>query len=347
MSTFFVTPCQFKVVARRCVLLVSLLLLLPSAHAEEVVNIYSYRQPFLIQPMLDTFTRQTGIKTNIVFAKTGVAERLKQEGKNSPADVVLTVDIGRLQELVDANVLQAAESEVLNQNIPPQYRSEEGLWYGLTLRVRNIYASVERVKTGEVSYEALAEPEWQGRICTRSGKHPYNIALIASMIAHHGETKAEQWLQGVKNNLARKPQGNDRAQVKAIKEGICDVALGNSYYYGKMLTDENQISWARAVSILFPNQADRGSHVNISGIALTKAAPNKANAVRLMEFLSGDLAQRMYAEQNFEYPVKNGVNPSGLVSSWGTFKADSLALDKVSQYRKAATKLVDRVNFDG
>lgn len=315
--------------------------------AEEVVNIYSYRQPFLIQPMLDTFTRQTGIETNVVFAKKGVAERLKREGKNSPADVVLTVDIGRLQELVEADVLQKTNSTVLNQNIPQQYRSHDNLWFGLTLRVRNIYASVNRVKNTNLSYEDLANPEWKGKICTRSGKHPYNIALIASMIAHHGEAKTESWLKGVKNNLARKPQGNDRAQVKAIKEGICDVALGNSYYYGKMMTDENQISWARAVNIVFPNQDNRGAHVNLSGVALTKAAPNKNNAIKLMEFLSENIAQRMYAEQNFEYPVNASVLPSGLVSSWGTFKADKLSLDEISGYRKAAVKLVDRVNFDG
>jgi len=318
-----------------------------SVSAQEVVNIYSYRQPFLIQPMLNAFTKDTGIKTNVVFAKEGVAERLKKEGKNSPADLVLTVDIGRLQELVDAGVLQSVDSETLEKNIPEQYQSDSNLWFGLTLRVRNIYASVDRVKNTDITYESLANPQWQGRICTRSGKHPYNIALIASMIAHHGEAKTEEWLKGVKENLARKPQGNDRAQVKAINEGVCDVSLGNSYYYGKMLSDENQISWAQAVNIIFPNQQDRGSHVNISGIALTRAAPNKANAIRLMEFLSEDLAQRMYAEQNFEYPVKPGVSPSGLVSSWGEFKTDTLSLDKISQYRKAAAKLVDIVNFDG
>jgi len=342
----FLTLCQ-KFALLTALIMITLALMAPPASADGVVNIYSYRQPFLIQPMLEAFTNQTGIKTNVVFAKKGVAERLKQEGKNSPADLVLTVDIGRLQELVDAGVLQPAKSSVLTSNIPAQYRSDQALWFGLTVRVRNIYASVDRVKSTDITYEALAEPEWKGRICTRSGKHPYNIALIASMIAHHGEADTQKWLQGVKDNLARKPQGNDRAQVKAIKEGICDVSLGNNYYYGKMLTDENQTSWAQAVNLVFPNQQDRGAHVNISGIALTKAAPNKENAIKLMEFLSEDLAQRMYAEQNFEYPVKSGVNPSGLVSSWGEFDADPLPLDKISQYRRAASKLVDRVNFDG
>ena len=344
---FNVSPLLLRTNKLRLNILSLCLLLSPLTLAEEIVNIYSYRQPFLIEPMLDAFTKDTGIKTNVVFAKKGVAERLKQEGKNSPADLVLTTDIGRLQALVDADVVQPVKSDLLEKNIPSQYRSKENLWYALTTRVRNIYASVDRVKFDHLSYESLADPYWKGRICTRSGKHPYNIALIASMIAHHGEAKTENWLKAVKENLARKPQGNDRAQVKAIKDGICDISLGNSYYYGKMLTDENQISWAKAVNIVFPNQADRGAHVNISGIAMTKAAPNKANALKLMEFLSENLAQRMYAEQNFEYPVKPGVEPSGLVSSWGTFKADRMPIDLIAKQRKTAVKLVDKVNFDG
>ncbi len=330
-----------------CLLLATSGLAGQQALAAEEVNIYSNRQPFLIQPMLDSFTRQTGIETNVVFSKSGVAERLKTEGANSPADLVLTVDIGRLQELVKADVVQPVESEVLNANIPAQYRSKENLWFGLTLRVRNIYASKERTDISSISYEDLSKPEWKGRICTRSGKHQYNIALIASMIAHHGEAEAEKWLRGVKANLAQKPQGNDRAQVKAIKEGICDLALGNSYYYGVMLTDENQIEWARSAKILFPNQENRGAHVNISGVALTKAAPNKANAIKLMEFLSNELAQRMYSEQNFEYPVKPGVKASGLVSSWGEFTADTISLDEIAKHREQAVKLVDKVDYDG
>ncbi len=334
-------------VLRQIVALTTSFLLTQPVFAAEEVNIYSNRQPFLIQPMLDAFTTQTGIKTNVVFANKGVAERLKTEGANSPADLVLTVDIGRLQELVDADVLQPVKSEKLAADIPRQYRSEDNLWFGLTLRVRNIYASKERTDIRNISYEDLSNPEWKGRICTRSGKHQYNIALIASMLAHHGEAKTEEWLRGVKANLAQKPQGNDRAQVKAIKEGICDIALGNSYYYGVMLTDANQIEWARSANILFPNQDNRGAHVNISGIALTKAAPNKANAIKLMEFLSDDLAQRMYSEQNFEYPVKPDVQASGLVSSWGKFKADELPLDEIARLRTKAVKLVDKVDFDG
>ncbi|RMF19766.1 MAG: Fe(3+) ABC transporter substrate-binding protein [Gammaproteobacteria bacterium] len=324
-------------------------LMLPSlqAQAAETVNIYSNRQPYLIQPILNAFTKETGIETKVVYAKKGIAERLAREGKNSPADVVLTVDIGRSQELMDKDVVQPIKSAVLEKNIPAQYRDPEGRWFGLTVRARAIYASRERVKNLDLNYEDLAKPEFKGKVCTRSGKHPYNLALIASLIAHKGEAAAEEWLRGVKANLARKPQGNDRAQVKAIKEGICDVSLGNSYYLGKMLTNEKQIEWAQAVNIVFPNQSNRGTHVNISAASVTKYAPHKEAAVKLIEFLSERLAQKMYAEQNFEYPVNPAVEPSGLVESWGKFKADTLPLSEVAKHRKTAAKLVDKVNFDG
>lgn len=316
--------------------------------AAEEVNVYSLRQPFLMQPLFDAFTKETNINVNVVFAKTGLAERLKREGKNSPADLVLTTDLGNLSEIQESGVTQGIITETLTANIPTQYRDPNGEWYALTTRVRAIYASKDRVPEGAITtYEDLAKPEWKGKICTRSGKHPYNVALIASMIAHHGEEKTEDWLVALKSNLAQKPQGNDRAQVKAIKEGVCDLSLGNSYYYGNMLTDPEQSEWAAAVRITFPNQSDRGAHVNISGVALTKSSPNKSNAIKLMEFLTDDLAQRMYSEQNYEYPVKPGVPASALVSSWGQFKADPLPLTQVEKYRAAAVKLVDKVNFDG
>jgi len=318
-----------------------------TVRAESEVNVYSYRQPFLIKPLFDAFTKETGIEVNVVFDDKGLVERLKQEGRNSPADLILTVDIGRLQDAADAEVTQAVDNDTLNQNIPAQFRDPDGHWLGLTLRTRVIAASKERVAEGAIqSYEDLADPQWQGKICSRSGKHVYNIALLASMIVHHGEKQAEQWLTGVKNNLARKPQGNDRAQVKAIKEGECDIALINNYYVGLMLNNPEQTAWAEAVNIVFPNQDDRGTHVNISGMALTQSAPNKDNALRLMQFLSDDLAQQMYAEQNFEYPVKPGVAWSELLHSWGEFKIDDLALATVAEHRKAAILMVDRVAYD-
>jgi len=317
------------------------------AHAAEVVNVYSYRQPFLIKPMFDAFTRQTGIDVNVVYAKNGLVERLKQEGANSPADLIFTVDIGRLTDAVNAGVTQPASSAALKANIPPRYRDPGYQWLGLTARARIIVASKARVKAGEITtYEDLADPRWSGRICTRSAKNAYMVALTAAMIAHHGEAKAEEWLRGVKANLARKPQGNDRAQVKAIMEGVCDVAVINHYYMGKMMTNEDQAAWAASVNMIFPNQQSYGTHMNVSGMALTKSAPNRENAVKLMVFLSDDLAQQMYAEQNFEYPVKQGVPWSGLLQSFGSYKADDLALAEIAKHRKTASKLADKVGYD-
>lgn len=318
-----------------------------TAHAQDEVNVYSYRQPFLIKPMFDAFTRETGIQVNVVFARQGLVERLEQEGRNSPADLIFTVDIGRLNDAVEAGVTQAIENDTLNANIPAQYRDPDGHWFGLTTRARIIAAAKDRVEEGAITtYEGLADPQWEGRVCTRSGKHVYNVALIASMIAHHGQEEAEQWLAGVKNNLARKPQGGDRDQVKAVSEGECDIALLNSYYMGAIMADEEQSQWADAVRIVFPNQDGRGTHVNISGMALTTGAPNRDNAIRLMEFLSGDLAQQMYAEQNNEYPVNPDVPWSGLLKSWGEFEADELPLATIAEHRSEAIRMVDRVGYD-
>ncbi|MEI8594721.1 Fe(3+) ABC transporter substrate-binding protein [Photobacterium sp. Hal280] len=316
--------------------------------AAEEVNVYSLRQPFLIEPMLKEFTDETGIKVNVKFAKDGIAEKLAQEGEYSPADVILTVDISRLAELSDKGLVQAVDSDVIDQNVPAQYRDSDDEWFALTLRTRSVYSSRERVGRLPASFDYLdlAKPEWKGKICTRSGKHPYNISLVSSMIAHYGEAETKTWLEGVKANLARKPQGNDRGQVKAVKEGLCDLAIGNSYYLGNMLSDENQKAWAEAVYINFPGQQVNGTHVNISGMAMAKYAPNKANAQKLMEFLTSDKAQHMYAEVNFEYPVKAGVERSELVASWGDFKADTLPLEKIAEYHNAATKLLDEVQFD-
>lgn len=319
-----------------------------TAAAEGEVNIYSYRQVYLLEPLLNAFEKETGIETNVVFAKQGLAERLEREGRNSPADVVMTVDISRLNELVERDLVQPVDNAVLEENIPENLRHPEGKWFALTTRGRLIFVSKERVEEGAITtYEQLADDQWQGRICTRSGKHPYNIALFSSMIAHHGLAETEQWLEGVKDNLARKPQGGDRDQIKAIAEGVCDVAIGNSYYYGNMLQDENQRPMAEQVRLVFPNAEGRGTHVNISGIALTNSAPNRENAIKLMEFLSSPEAQRIYAEANTEYPANPEVKPSGLVAEWGEINPDDLSLQEIAENREAAVKMVDRVNYDG
>ncbi|MBB4266409.1 Fe(3+) ABC transporter substrate-binding protein [Roseospira visakhapatnamensis] len=318
----------------------------PSRAGEEV-NVYSTRQAFLIQPLFDAFTERTGIPVNVVFAKEGLIERLRAEGDNSPADLVFTADIGHLTDLVDLDVVQPVSNETLESAIPASFRHPDGKWFGLTLRGRVIYASNERVPPGAVTtYDDLADPRWKGRVCTRRGDHAYQVALLAAMIAEKGEAAARAWLEGVKANLARKPQGNDRAQVKAIKEGQCDLALGNTYYMGKMLEDPEQRAWAEAVTIVFPDQDGAGTHMNLSGVAMTRSAPNRAMAIRLLEFLVSDEAQQMYAEINHEYPIKARVPWSDLLRSWGTFRMDTVDMDAVARHRARALMMVNEVGYN-
>ncbi len=314
------------------------------------VNLYSSRQPFLMKPLLDAFSKQSGIKVNMVYLKKGMLERLKAEGANSPADLVLTADIGNLHNHAKAELLQPVRSALLEANIPAQYRHPEGLWYGLTNRARVIFADKQRVKPGEVtSYEDLAAPHMKGRVCIRSGKHVYNVSLLASIVMTEGKAAATNWAEGLRANLARKPQGNDRAQVKAVHQGVRDVAIGNTYYMGQMATtekDPEQKKWAAAVNLIFPNQKDRGTHVNISGAGITRSSKNRANALKLVEFLSSATAQKIYAERNFEYPVKPGVPLHPLVASWGSFKADQAFLAQVAEQRTTASRIMDQVAFN-
>ncbi|MGA0539009.1 Fe(3+) ABC transporter substrate-binding protein [Neotabrizicola sp. VNH66] len=317
------------------------------ALAEEV-NVYSHRQPELIQPLVDAFQAETGITVNVAFVDKGMAERLVAEGDRSPADLVLTVDIARLLQIVEAGVTQPVQSDVLEANIPATLRDEGDQWFGLTTRARIVYAAKDRVADGEVTtYEDLASEKWKGRICVRSGLNDYNVALVSAMIAHHGEEYAKTWLEGVKANLARKPDGGDRDQIKAIAAGECDIALGNTYYLGQMLADPEQKPAADAVRPVFPVFEDGGTHVNISGVAMTKAAPNKEAALKFMEWLASDEAQAIYAETNNEYPVEPGVKRSDLVASWGEFTPDSKTLTEIAALRPAALKLIEEVNFDG
>jgi iron(III) transport system substrate-binding protein len=312
------------------------------------VNVYSHRLPELIQPLLDAFTEESGIAVNVAFVDKGMVERLVAEGDRSPADLVLTVDIARLAEVVNAGVTQPVESEVLTASIPAEFRDPGNQWFGLTSRARIVYIAKDRVADGEVTtYEDLADPKWKGRICTRSGTHDYNLALLGAVIAHDGADAARSWAEGLKANLARQPAGGDRDQVKAIWAGECDIALGNTYYMGQMLADPEQAEWANSVDIVFPTFVDGGTHLNISGVAMTKAAPNREAALQLMEFLASDEAQRIYAETNHEYPVKPGVPVSDLVESWGPFTADSLTLTDIATQRPAALKMMEEINFDG
>lgn len=316
-----------------------------SAQAAEV-NVYSYREPGLIKPLVDDFTAKTGIKINSIFAKDGLIERMQAEGANSPADVLLTNEFGLLTRAKAAGVTAANTSGELAAAIPEALRDPEGHWFGLTRRARVLYVSKDRVKDDAITYEDLADPKWKGRICSRSGQHTYSVALIASMIAHHGREKAEEWLSGLKANLARKPAGGDREAVRDVQAGLCDVAIGNTYYMAAMLKNPEQKAWADAVRIVFPNADGRGTHVNISGMALAAHAPHKAEAEKLMAYLVSAEAQKIYSEANSEYPVVAGVEPSEIVRSWGELKADSLPLEKISELRKDASELVDKVQFD-
>jgi iron(III) transport system substrate-binding protein len=318
------------------------------ALAQGAVNIYSYREPGLIDPILRAFTEKTGIKTNVVFANAGLNERLAAEGANSPADLLLTTDVARLSEAKAASLTQPVTSATLAA-LPAYARDSGNEWFGLTMRARVVYASKDRVKQDAITYEELADPKWKGKICVRSGQHVYNTALLATIIAHSGEAAAEAWAQGVKTNLARKPAGGDREAVRDVHNGLCDVAIGNTYYMALMLTntkDPAQQEWAKSVKILFPNAADRGSHINISGMALAKFAPHKADAIKLMEFLASPEAQMLYAEANNEYPIDPKIAPSGIVKSWGALKPDALPLDNIAKYRKRASEIMDKVAFD-
>ena len=317
----------------------------PALAAE--VNIYSYREPQLIAPMLEMFTERTGIEVNISHLRTGMLERLESEGRNTPADVVFTVDIGRLVELTDAGLTQPVNAPEINDAIPANYRASSGHWFGLTARARIIVVSKTRVGADEIAdYEDLASPRFRRRVCTRSGKHPYNVALGAMMIEHHGLNTAEQWLAGVKANLARRPEGNDRAQVKAIHAGLCDVAVINHYYLHQMATNPEQQPWVQSVRVIFPNQDDRGTHMNISGMAMTEHAPHPKEALALMKFLASPEAQRLYAQVNGEYPVRPEIQLTPYLVQLGDFKRDELPLDQVARQRAEAAKMSDRVDFD-
>ncbi len=311
------------------------------------VNIYTYREAKLVLPLIDGFTKDTGIKVNIMSGSSGLEQRIKVEGANSPADVLLTVDIARLEEAVRAGVTQPLKSALLDQVVPPQFRDPEGHWSGVSMRARVIYASNERVKQSAITYEELADPKWKGKICIRSGQHMYNNALFAAYISHYGEAKAEEWLRGLKANLVQKPSGGDREVARDIAAGKCDIGLGNTYYWALMKNDEpDKKAWADATRVILPTFKDGGTHVNLSGVVLARHAPNKANAVKLIEWLAGEKAQQMYANVNYEYPVRAGVPLNPTIASYGKLNPDALALSKIADNKKAAANLVDKVGFD-
>ena len=313
----------------------------------DTLNIYSSRSPQLIQPLLDAYTAKTGMNFKVLHLSDGMAQRLKAEGENTPADIVLTVDISRLSEIDDLGVLAAVDSPLLRANIPAKWRDTDHHWFGLSTRARVAVISTERVDANALKrVEDLAKPEWRGRICTRKGSHPYNRALLASLVAHNGPEAAQEWTKGLVANMARKPQGNDRAQANAIHAGLCDIALMNTYYYGLMkfnLKNTEQQEWAKSVKILFLNQGDgdRGQHVNITGAGILASSEKYDAAVTFLEWLSEPAAQRIYASTNYEYPVNPSVEADDEIASWGAFRPDDLPVQSLAEHAAMAQRIIN------
>lgn len=313
------------------------------------VNIYSYRQEALIKPQLEAFKKSTGISYKLITGKAGgLLQRLKNEGMNSPADILFTVDAGRLHRAIEMGLLQPVRSSVLESVIPARFRDPQGRWFGLGIRARAIFYHVDRVKPSELStYEALVESKWRGRILIRSSGNIYNQSLLASLIQHHGAKRAEDWARGMVANLARRPQGGDRDQLRAVAAGEGYIAIANNYYYARLLTSKKarDRKVTDKVKVFWPNQAGRGTHVNISGAAVTKSAKNKANAVRLLEFLVGEEAQRIYASVGYEYPVRQGIARGSVVAGMGSFRMDDLSLESLGNNNAEAVRIFDRAGW--
>lgn len=314
------------------------------AQAEEPLVVYSSRIDELIKPVFDAYTAETGVKIQFITDKEApLLARLKAEGANTPADLLITVDAGNLWQAEQMGVLQPVQAKRIEANIPAQYRSSSGAWTGLSLRARTIFYSTERVKPQELStYEALAEPQWEGRLCLRTSKKVYNQSLTATLIETHGAQQAEQVLQGWVNNLATDVFADDTALLQAIDAGQCDVGMANTYYYGRLHQQNPKLK----VKPFWPNQADRGVHVNMSGAGVTRFAPHPEAAQRLLQWMTTEPAQRLLADLNQEYPANPQVKPSPEVASWGQFKADSIPMEVAGKRQAEATMLMDRVGWN-
>ena len=315
----------------------------------ESLGIYTHRQPFLLEPILEAYTKKTGVEFQTVYAPKGLAARLKAEGERTEADLVLTVDISRIKELADTGLLAPLASDILNKHVPSYLRDANDRWTALSLRARIIAVSKERVGKQAIStIEDLASPKWQGRVCSRKGSHVYNRAVLASLIAHNGEEAAKNWTLGLVDNLARRPQGNDRAQAKAIYSGQCDVALMNTYYYGKMKFAKDkpeQQKWADSIEIAFFNQDGRGQHVNISAAGITQGSKRKELARAFLEWVTSEEAQQIYTKVNFEYPVNPNAQLSEEVASWGTFKMDMLPMNVIADNSPQAQRIINETGW--
>lgn len=313
------------------------------------VNVYSSRHYDTDQALYDEFTEQTGIKVNIIEGKDDeLIERIKNEGANSPADILLTVDAGRLWRAEEEGLLQPVESDVLSSAIPESLRDPEGLWFGLAKRARVIVYNTETVQPSELStYEALAEPEWQGRVCIRSSTNIYNQSLMGSIIETDGEQAAEEWAKGIVANLAREPEGGDTDQILAVAAGQCDVAIVNHYYWARLASSDDAAEQdaASKTAVFFPNQEDRGTHVNISGAGVIATSPNEENAIAFLEYLTTPEAQRIFAEGSMEFPVAEGAEEAPVIAELGDFKEDSVNVAAYGENNPKAVEISDRVGW--
>jgi iron(III) transport system substrate-binding protein len=320
----------------------------PGAARAQEVNLYTTREPGLIQPLLDAFTKSTRIKVNSIFVKDGLAERVAAEGVKSPADVLMTVDAGALLDLTEKGLTQPVQSALVEKAVPAHLRGASGQWFALSLRARVVYAAKD-LGLKSITYEELADPRWKGKFCIRAGQHPYNTALIAAYIAHHGEAAAETWLRALKANLGRAATGGDRDVARDILGGICDVGIANSYYVGLMRSGAGgpeQVKWGQAIDVVLPTFKNGGTQVNLSGASVAKHAPHRAEAIRLLEYLVSDEAQKIYADANFEYPVTSSASIHPLIAALGRLKVDTMPMLDIVQHRAAASRLVDKVGFD-
>jgi iron(III) transport system substrate-binding protein len=317
--------------------------------SHEEVNLYSARKEALMKPLLTAFTDKTGIKVNLISSKAdALLTRIENEGKNSPADVLLTTDAGRLYRAKSAGIFSEVTSQSLTTTIPSQYRDPENQWFGLSVRARPIMLTKGAIQYGITRYEDLNKPLLAKQICIRSSDNIYNQSLVASSIEANGEVETEVWANGLVANFARSPQGGDRDQVRAAAAGQCSIVVANTYYLANMLSNQEKSDDYRAASsitVVWPNQEGRGAHVNVSGAGVLNTAPNRANAISLIEFLASETAQKLYAEVNFEYPVSPGIELHPILKGWGTFKADSLPLSKLGENNARAVKLMDRAGW--
>lgn len=314
--------------------------------APDEINIYSSRNESLIKPLLDEFSEETGIKVKLLTGSgSGLLARMQSEGANSPADLFLTVDAGSLYLAKQADLFQVVNSPVLDKNIPQHLRDKEHYWYGLSMRARPVFYALDRVDPKEITdYIGLADEKWQGRICVRSSDNIYNQSMVAALIEHHGEETIEDWAKKLVANFARKPVGGDRDQIHAVASGQCDIAIANTYYFGRMFNsdDATDRDTAKKVGVAWPAQDSYGTHVNVSGIGLTKHAKNKENAIKLMEFLTKKSSQTWYAQANSEYPVSAEAEWSEVLKGFGQFKADDISMSVLGENNAKAVRLMDR-----